>query len=392
MRFLTARVRLTVLFGLLFLVAGGALLTIDYLLVHQRLAGHRTGPTTVYVFPTESKKAALANGDVAKNALIDTKDLRLPNGQTLAEYQQSVKREAARVAERQLLEQSGIALGVALVLVAGLGYLMAGRVLRPVHAVSAAARRIRANALHERIPVSGPPDEMRELAETVNDMLVRLDASFAAQRDFIANASHELRTPITTQRALVEVAASEPRPGPALLAATPTMLASLDQQEQLVDGLITLAQADHASGPRVPVPVHEIARDVLDNAAAEAESRAIGVDAQLRPVVVSGDPILLEIMITNLVRNAIRHNVDGGALTLRLADDRLTVSNDGAVYETERVAELVEPFRRGEVDRVTSEGSGLGLAIVASVARAHQADLTLQARPGGGLAVQVRFG
>lgn len=147
-----------------------------------------------------------------------------------------------------------------------------------------------------------------------------------------------------------------------------------------------------ADGPRVPGPVHEIPQDVLDNAAAEAAARSISVDATLRPAVVSGDPLLLEIMISNLVRNAIRHNVDGGAVTLHLTDAELTVSNDGATYEAERVAELIEPFRRGEVDRTTSEGSGLGLAIVAAVARSHRADVSLAARATGGLIVQVRFG
>lgn len=395
---LTARARLTCLYGLLFVVAGSAMLAIDLGLVHERLQKSQRS-SAVWVVPSNAADPGAAATLQKKSAaaLARSQKLQTPNGQPVSDLVNQAKAEARRTAERQMLTQSGIALITMTVLAVGLGYLMAGRALRPVHAVSATARRISGRSLHERIPLQGPPDEMRELAETFNDMLARLDDAFASQRHFIANASHELRTPIATQRTLIEVAARDPRAGAAFTDIVPGLLATLDCQEELVAGLLTLARADNGLGEVEQITLDAQVRSALAEVALESQDRELDIRTSLHPVSVTGDRVLLDVLLSNVFRNAVRHNVHGGQIRVELSGNRLVVENDGACYDEARIPELIAPFRRGSGDRTSdgdrtgTGGSGLGLAMVAAVARAHRASLELTPRPAGGLRLCLTF-
>ncbi len=389
---LTARARLTLLYGLLFVVAGGAMLAIDLGLVHERLQNSQRS-SAVWVVPTNAADPSVAATLQKKSAtaLARAKNMRAKNGQTVSELLNEAKAEARRTAERQMLTQSGIALITMTVLAVGLGYLMAGRALRPVHAVSATARRISGRSLHERIPLHGPPDEMRELAETFNDMLARLDDAFTSQRHFIANASHELHTPIATQRTLIEVAARDPQASAEFTEIVPGLLATLDRQEELVAGLLTLARADNGLGEVERIALDQRVRAALAAVADEARDRELDIRTSVHSVSVTGDRVLLDVLLSNVFRNAVRHNVHSGAIRVKLFGNRLVVENDGVRYEAGRVPELLEPFRRGASDRTTGSGSGLGLAMVVAVARAHRATLELTPRPTGGLRLCLTF-
>lgn len=272
----------------------------------------------------------------------------------------------------------------------GLGWLMAGRVLRPVRAVSGAARRLSRHELHQRIPVAGPHDEMRELAETFNAMLARLEQSFAAQHRFAANASHELRGPITTMRTLVDVAApaETSATGPCghdeLAYLADELRGQLDRQQRLVDGLLDLAQSENGTTTITPVHLDALAREALVRSAAAIGKRGVTVYQALEPDLVHGDPVLLELLVDNLIRNAVDHN-QGGYLRVAGSAGRLVVENSGAEITAARLTELREPFRRGRRDRLHGGGTGLGLAIADAVADAHDAALTLTPRPGGGI-------
>nr|WP_237536145.1 HAMP domain-containing sensor histidine kinase [Streptomyces sp. SID3343] len=276
---------------------------------------------------------------------------------------------------------------------------MAGRVLRPVHAVSGAARRLSRHELHRRIPVAGPHDEMRELAETFNAMLARLERAFAAQHRFAANASHELRGPITTMRTLVDVAAdvaaadvaadvAASATGPGVRDELPRLVndlrGQLDRQQRLVDGLLDLAQSENGATTIGPVRLDELAGDALARAAAAIDERGISVYRSLEPTLVQGDPVLLELLVDNLIRNAVDHN-RGGLLRVTGSPGRLVVENSGAEITPARLTELREPFRRGHRDRLHGGGTGLGLAIADAVAAGHDATLTMTPRSGGGV-------
>ncbi|SMD09165.1 sensor histidine kinase [Kibdelosporangium aridum] len=286
-----------------------------------------------------------------------------------------IKAQARTELLDRLMLGAGIGIGVLTVGSAGLGWLLAGRVLRPVHVVSGTARRLSQQNLHERIPVSGPQDEMRELAETFNDMLARLQRSFDAQSHFAANAAHELRGPMTTQRTLVEVAACAPDAPPPLRELASSLGPVLDRQERLVNGLLELAWSEHGVTKVEPVRVDSLVR-------------APGASLSLQPLTVRGDPTLLDLMVDNLVRNAFTH---GREVWVSTTSDSLCVENTGEVVPAERLATLTEPFRRGSQDRLNSNGTGLGLAIVNAVVRAHNASLELTPRPGGGIRATVRF-
>lgn len=314
-----------------------------------------------------------------------------PAKPTITEQALAAKEQARRELRTRLITVSAIALGAMTVVAVGLGWTMAGRVLRPVHTVSGTARRLSQRTLHERIPVGGPHDEMRQLAETFNDMLGRLERAFHAQRRFAANASHELRGPMTTQRALVEVAAASPDASPDVKALATELRTQLDRQQRLVDGLLALACSEHGVTEIVPVDLADLVRDSLS----QADGRDITVEARLDPAVVHGDPTLLDLLVSNLVRNAVQHNVPDGRIWIQTAPGRLTVANTGPQISAERLRELLEPFRRGHRDRLRegarSSGAGLGLAIVDAAATAHEARLTLLPRAGGGVRIVVEF-
>jgi signal transduction histidine kinase len=352
---LTARTRLTLLYTVLTAFSGAVLATIVLVLTFM---------------PVTSRPPKIP---ASKVLIMDKSTV------------QSIGEDAKAQARQELIDRvtlgAGIGVGVLTLGSAGLGWFLAGRVLRPVHMVSGTARRLSEQNLHERIPVSGPRDEMRELAETFNDMLARLQRSFDAQSHFAANAAHELRGPMTTQRTLVEVAASAPDAGDGLHELATSLSPVLDRQERLINGLLELAWSEHG------VTTVETVR--LDSVVRSALARHLGhATADLVPCVVMGDPTLLDLLVDNLIRNAFTH---GDEVRVSTTKDTFTVENTGPVITAERLADLVQPFRRGARDRVDGNGSGLGLAIVDAVTRAHDASLSLTPRPRGGIHATVRF-
>jgi signal transduction histidine kinase len=323
-----------------------------------------------------------------------------PAGSALADARAQIgelQQQLATVQEdqaRQLLVGSGIALLVMAVVSVVLGRVVAGRVLRPLRTITAATRRITADNLHERLAATGPADEVKDLADTVDDLLERLEGAFAAQRRFVANASHELRTPLTTMRASLDVALAKPEPVPAQTVALADRLRpELDLVDRLLEGFLVLARAQHAAIPgRGPVRLGELVSGALAARAAAVALKGLTVDTAGvdQDAVVPGDPTLLARLVGNAVDNAVRHNVEGGWIRVGAGRAGLVVETGGPVLDPAQVAGLAEPFRRLGADRTgPQDGSGLGLSIVAAIAAAHGGRLELDARAGGGLRLAV---
>ncbi|MGJ6967117.1 sensor histidine kinase [Streptosporangium sp. G11] len=277
-------------------------------------------------------------------------------------------------------EVTTLTVGILALVSVVVGWLVAGRILRPVHRITATARRLSLSNLHERIALTGPKDELKELADTFDAMLDRLQHSVEGQRRFIANASHELRTPLAVQRAAIEIGLPEDAGE-----IRDKLLFHNHRTENLIDALLVLAQAEHGLDARKPVDLERVVRLVL----AEGGSDGITVTARTEPFVVDGDPILLNRLVTNLVDNAVRHNHPGGTVEVTLSHGVLTVRNTGPEVPGERFGDLFEPFRRLHTTR--KQGAGLGLSIVASIAKAHGADVRASPNPGGGLELVVVF-
>ena len=279
-----------------------------------------------------------------------------------------------------------------------LGWLIAGRFLRPLREITATARDISARNLHRRLGRTGHNDEFTELARTLDELFARLEASFTSQRNFVANASHELRTPLTAQRALLQVALADPDSTVAGLRDVCRDVLDLGAaQERLVDSLLTLATSEQGIEHREPFDLAEVAGAVLAGRAEEARRRGITVRPALQAARASGDPSLVESLVANLLDNALRHNAPGGRVEVRTAtvDGRATVTvrNTGSVIPPAELDRLFEPFQRLGAQRLGhSGGHGLGLAIVRAIATAHGATVIPAAPAEGGLAIQVRFG
>jgi signal transduction histidine kinase len=302
---------------------------------------------------------------------------------------------------RQILLGSAIALGVMAVISVGLGWFVAGRVLRPLRVMTAATRRITADSLHERLAIGGPGDEVKDLADTIDDLLGRLEGSFDAQRLFVANASHELRTPLTTMRASLDVALAKPGPVPettATLAAR--MRAELDQVDRLLESLLVLARTQHGEfTDSVRLALGQLALTALTGRAKDIAAKGLTVreDRIDDSAWVWGSQTLVRRAVDNVVDNAIAHNDPGGwiSVAVRAEGDgagavSLVVESSGPVLDQQRVADLAQPFRRLGADRTgTGQGSGLGLSIVAAITQAHHGTLDLRAGPDGGLRVTI---
>ena len=298
----------------------------------------------------------------------------------------------------RVLAASAIGLAVMVLLSFVLGWLIAGRFLRPLRAITATAQDISASNLHRRLSLGRRHDEFKELGETLNELFGRLEASFASQRHFVANASHELRTPLTAERALLQVAlADEDATAEALRSACEEVLALGEQQERLIEALLTLASSERGVERRAPFDLAEIAENVVLARGREAARRRVQIGTRLTPAPAAGDPSLVESLVANLVDNALRHNTSGGqveiATTTTGGQARISVGNTGTVIPPDQVERLFEPFQQLGGQRVgRTGGHGLGLAIVQAIARAHGATLTACPRPGGGLDVDVVFG
>jgi signal transduction histidine kinase len=296
-----------------------------------------------------------------------------------------------------LLTRSGVALALMTVLSIALGWFVADRVLRPLRGITAAARQISAASLADRLALGGPRDELRELADTFDGLLARLEAAFRAQRQFIANAAHELRTPLARQRVISQVALADPAAtSETLRTAHERALAAGAQQQQLIDALLTLARGQVGLDTPEPFDLAEVASQVLAARQSDAKSRNLTLHAELAPAPAAGSPPLAERMAANLVDNALRHNVPGGHVDVstRTRNSRavLSVANTGPAVPAAAVDRLFQPFQRLGTDRTSrGDGLGLGLPIVQAITDAHHATITAQPRPGGGLLIEVTF-
>ena len=279
----------------------------------------------------------------------------------------------------------------------GIGWLIAGRVLRPLRTITATAREISATNLHQRLTVAGPDDEFRQLGDTLDGLFGRLEASFQAQRHFVANASHELRTPLTAEKTVLQVALADPEATTATLrSACEKALQWNEQQERLIDALLTLASSERGIERWEPFNLADLAGKAILDRHQDAERRNIRIDSALSAAPVTGDPALAESLIANLLSNAIRHNLDGGRVEVStgLTDGRaiVTVSNTGPLIPPDEVDRLFQPFQRLGSQRLRPAGGhGLGLPIVSAIVSVHGAALTASARPEGGLGITVSF-
>jgi signal transduction histidine kinase len=387
----TVRLRLTALYGGLFVLAGAALLTITYLLLAQALAKQpvdRSAVMAIAMVPAQGTFAAAPSVAAAPTVepAVPLATLSAAEQADLARSTQLARKLQAdfRAATMDsLLRQGGLALGGVAVAGVWAAWFAAGRTLRPLNEITATARRVADRNLHERIGMTGPRDELRRLADTFDDMLARLDAAFAAQRRFAANASHELRTPLAINRTLIEVALSHPDPSPDVRRLGETLLVINARHERLIDGLLLLSRDDLTPTDLVPV-------DLADLTVHVASLYEVTVVTPT-PTPLRGDPVLLERMVQNLVENAVAYNHPGGTVTVTCEPGRLTVTNTGPVIAAYEIPRLFEPFQR-LTDRVGSAtGTGLGLSIVRAVARAHGGTASAVPGPAGGLSVTVDF-
>jgi len=414
----TARFRLALLYGTLFLLSGAVLLAVTYVLAAHATAitlpggkpGSAAGTARFACIGSRCPRALdhskRERGAVAGTRLTPTPTRRAPSGASnhvvhltpaQGAHLQAQVTHLHDVAMHRLLIRSGLTLAVMAVISIALGWLMAGRVLRPVRTINAAARRIGASNLHERLSLDGPDDEFRELAATLDDLLERLQGAFDSQRRFVANASHELRTPLTLDRALLERALRKSEPTEAFWRATcERLLASSQQQDRLIEALLALARSDGAVDRRECFDLGALVDSVLLNPELDASMAGLHVQARIDSAPVTGDPRLLERLIRNLIDNAIRHNVPNGHVDVtaqrRAGHSVLTITNTGPLVPAGDVERLLHPFQRAGIDRTTpGEGLGLGLSIVLAIATAHDADLSLNPMPQGGLRIEVSF-
>lgn len=378
------RTRLTALYGGLLVLAGVLLMGLVYVLVSEGLYSSvmtAVVPTVPAAELGESAAPALPSSSWAQTTVIQ------PGQYAVA---RKVSTAAGDAALNQLLTVSGISLAVYSALSVALAWWMAGRVLRPVGVITARARRLSGSNLHERIALQAPPGELKELADTFDGMLDRIEQLVAARQRFAANAAHELRTPLAVQRAAAEIGLADD-PTPEKVAwIRDKLIDTADNSEQLIEGLLLLAVSDEGLRRRERVDLDATTATVTEALAAEAEERAVTVDVEARPVSVRGDPVLLDHLVHNLVANALRHNHPGGTVRVRVGPGGLEVANTGPVVDPAALPLLFEPFRRAQARRhAPGEGAGLGLSIVASVTRAHGGDVGATANPGGGLTARV---
>jgi signal transduction histidine kinase len=423
----TARLRLTVLYGAAFLVCGATVLAVVSYLFYGR----------THLSPSAPQAHSSASGaihtkvpvaDVRQEGPYDIVPVKVPiaDVQQAGRYdvleipfkapaaaQQSQKQRVITAAQQakllseaqvqvdfdvaQILIICAIALAVIAVAAAAIGWIIAGRVLRPLSTITAAARRIAASSLHERLALHGPDDELKELGDTLDNLFARLEASFDAQRRFAANASHELRTPLTRERALLQVTRADPAATTGTWqAVSQELLASNAEQERLIEALLTLASSEAGPGQREPADLAAITSAALATARPAISRLALDVHADIQPAVLDGDPPLVQQLVTNLIDNAVRHNIRGGEVQVGTGTSDghavLSVTSSGRVIPAAEVDRLFEPFQRLGPRRARRDGGhGLGLSIVRAIATAHGATITARPRPGGGLTIDVTF-
>ncbi len=376
----TIRIRLTLLYGGMFLIAGILLLSIIYMLAAQALEVGSDLPFEIVTGRIVSEECNLPANPTPDEA----------NAAMNACVNQQRQQALDSLLNRSLLALVGLS-----VIAFAFGYAMAGRVLFPLGRITRTARRVAGTDLSRRIELDGPDDELKELADTFDDMLDRLERAFTAQQRFVGNASHELRTPLAINRTLLEVHLSDPDAPPELQQLGKTLLATNERSEQLVEGLLLLARSDNQIIERKPVDLAEVAERAIDQARAEAAAKGVVIRGERAAAVVQGNGVLLERIALNLVQNAVRYNAaDDGWVEVTTGTQPgqalLVVSNTGPVVPAYEIDNLFEPFRRLRTERTGSDkGVGLGLSIARSVARAHGGRIIAEPREGGGLVMRV---
>jgi signal transduction histidine kinase len=362
------------------MAAGLLLIGITYVLFANAIH-HDITTATDRVFPRFSSDVyaipRLTSADILKQQQAEEKLNKEFNERQAA---------AEAAAKQSLLTKSLLAFAVVAILALAGGWLLAGRALRPLHDITSRARTVADSNLHERIAMTGPDDELKELADTFDAMLGRLDRAFTNQRRFVADASHELRTPLAVNRTLLEVAVARPQASEDLRELGGKLLTATTRHEQLLEGLLTLARSDQGLATRTPVDLADIALQ-----ATASVDATIRTDLKSAPV--SGDPVLLERVAQNLLQNAVTYNKKGGWIAVSTDHTTetvtLTVTNTGPDVPKELTEVIFEPFRRLGPRTASTGRVGLGLAIVRSVATAHGGTAQATPRDGGGLAVTV---
>ncbi|MGN6170344.1 MAG: sensor histidine kinase, partial [Solirubrobacteraceae bacterium] len=384
--------RLAVMYAVLFMLAGTALMVLTYTLVASVLLPAPAGNGKP-LSPREGQLLGLC------------KQRGLPrepamSASLLAECKRAYAASGAGPINQRnstlsaIKGASLIGFGVLAVASVGLGWLVSGRALRPVRSITEAARRASELRLGQRLALTGPDDELKQLADTFDVMLERLDAAFTSQKRFVANAAHELRTPLTAMRTAIEVTLSKPTRTPDQLEAMAARVKrSVERAEATVEALLTLATSELGPAAQDAIDLATAAKDALDATHAAIEQRDIKVEAALGPALARGDRVLLERMIANLIENAARHNTPGGWIrirTIQQADSAVfEIANTGPGIPVEQIPTLFEPFARAKQRLNPSDGVGLGLSIANAIARAHNAKITARPRPGGGLEMSI---
>jgi signal transduction histidine kinase len=441
----TARIRLTILYGGLFLISGAALVVVSYLLferatdftkpalpqiprtpslqalqnlplpkafaavasyqsqvVHlQNLLGQPAGVSP----PSSTDQPLEVSGPVASlesRLQQDQHQLAQATNHLAQAVHQLTQAGSIQAAQRatdshELLVNSAIALGIVAIVALLAGWLVAGRMLRPIRTITRTARRISSTSLHERLALDGPQDELKELGDTLDGLFARLEGAFEAQRHFVANASHELRTPLTADRNLLQVALDDPDTTNAQWRFTAgEVLASNGEQAHLIDALLTLASSEGGLSEREPIDLAPMVEETLAGLHPEIRRLRIHVDEATERAPFDGDPLLVERLVVNLLTNAVRHNTRGGRAQIKTGMQEgeafLSVTNTGPVIPPLELERLFQPFQRLDRRRgVYTDGHGLGLSIVRAIASAHGASVTADAMPDGGLSVRVAF-
>jgi signal transduction histidine kinase len=398
------------MYAAVFMVAGCLLLALTYGLLASRLPN--TGPSTKQVALRAAPLLARCKQEASltlppaggpttklgKGELANTKpapgSLSQQCKKVFVELAQAASHDRRQATLNSLLTASLIGLAVTTIVAAGLGWLLARRALAPVRAITDTARRASELHLGERLALTGPEDELKELADTFDVMLARLDAAFVAQKRFVANAAHELRTPLTAMRTAIEVTLTKPSRTPEQLEEMAAKVSrSLEHAEATIEALLTLATSEHGPATHEAVDLATAAEDAIDAAGPAIARLELAVDAELAPAPCTGDRVLLERMIANLVDNAVRHNTRQGWIAVHTGVEdgaaRFAIANSGPVVREEDIPALFEPFGRAEQRLNPAEGVGLGLSIADAIGRAHGATLVAHSRPDGGLDVSV---
>lgn len=374
----TAVLRFTALYSGLFLVSGASLLAITYVLFERAIGrAHEPDPSPI-------------GGGIG----------HVPVFPPLHQHQTALQRASAaalRAADaHQLLIDSGIALGIVAVTAVVLGWLVARRVLRPVRTITATARGISASNLDQRLALDGADEEFNELGDTLDDLFARLEATFEAQRGFVANASHELRTPVTRERTLLQVALGDPSTSEVWRCTGQELLASNREQERLIEGLLTLASSEGGLERRDPIELSAVVDAALMVSRPEADRLGIHIEEAIASAPLEGDPRLVERLVANVLDNATQHNVKDGRIQVSTTTMHgravFSVTNTGPVIPPGEVERLFQPFQRLDPRRTQhKDGHGLGLSIVRAIATAHHATLNIEAPQSGGLSIDVTF-